>query len=216
MRKKIILFDWGGVILKQHPNHYSDRDAIVDTLKKFNNKLSYEEAFDAYLKTIRDKDWRIIAVLNDDASRYDWYQRINEKANLNTSYEEFVEEMINNYKKTDKYDKVVDFIYTLKDKAKLYLFSDLIFVCYPALAKQIDLKIFDQVFLSYEEGYIKTELEAFINVDNKLDRQGREVLFIDDYSANIENAKKVGWNTCQTTGDNVEQIIEVVNKFLEE
>ena len=142
------------------------------------------------------------------------FQRVNEKAGLNTTYEKFVEEITNNYKKIDKYDKVVEFIYSLKDKAKLCLFSDLIFVCYEALAKQIDLNVFDQVFLSYEEGYVKTYVDAFINVDTKLNRNGQEVLFIDNNSLNISNAKKVGWNTFQATGDDIDKIKEAVNDFL--
>ena len=212
--KKIVIFDWGGVILKEFPNHYCDRDAIAETFRKFNSSLSFSSAYEIYKQTLKDENGNYISVFNDEKNKYAWFQRVNEKAGLNTTYEKFVEEITNNYKKIDKYDKVVEFIYSLKDKAKLCLFSDLIFVCYEALAKQIDLNVFDQVFLSYEEGYVKTYVDAFINVDTKLNRNGQEVLFIDNNSLNISNAKKVGWNTFQATGDDIDKIKEAVNDFL--
>ena len=210
--EKIIIFDWGGIILKEYPNHYCDRDAIIDTIKKFNNKLTNEESYQLYLDTLKDEQGRIISIFNDKENKYKWFKRINTQGNLNTTYNLFIEEFINNYKKIDKYEEVVDYIYSLKGKVKLYLFSDLIFTCYDALKKQIDLSVFDNVFLSFEEGYIKTHIEAFINVNNKL--KNKEILFIDNNQRNIENAKKIGWHTLKATGDDLILIKETINKFL--
>ena len=210
--EKIVIFDWGGVILKEYPNHYCDRDAIVETIRKFNSTYSFEEAYQIYLDTVRDENNRHICSYNDEINKHKWVERIINKGNLNTTYDLFVNEFINNYKKIDKYEDVVNYIYSLKDKIKVYLFSDLIFTCYEALKKQIDLNIFEQVFLSYEEGYIKGDIEAFYNVNNKL--QDKEILFIDNNSKNIENAKSVGWNTCLATGDNLDLIKKTIKKFM--
>ena len=210
--KKNIIFDWGGVILKEYPNHYCDRDAIVDTIKKFNKNLNFEEAYQLYLDTLNDENNNIISIYNDDINKYKWYERINKKGNLNTTYYEFINEFINNYKKIDKYDEVVNLIYSLKDKVNLYLFSDLIFTCFESLKNHIDLNIFNKVFLSYEQGYVKKYINAFLNVKSKI---YGDVLFIDNNLKNIENAKKIGWNTLCTTGDNIDKIKEEINNFIE-
>ena len=144
---KIIIFDWGGVILKEYPHHYCDQDAIKETIKKFNNGLTDDDAYSLYLDTLSDENDRIISIFDDYENKYKWYERIKNKGNLNVSYEEFINEFINNYKKIDKYEEVVNYIYSLKDKVNIALLSDLIFVCFEALKKHIDLKVFSKVFI---------------------------------------------------------------------
>lgn len=213
---KLIIFDWGGVILKEYPHHYCDQDAIKETIKKFNNGLTDDDAYTLYLDTLKDENNRIISIFDDYENKYKWYERIKNKGNLSVSYEEFINEFINNYKKIDKYEEVVNYIYLLKDKVNVALFSDLIFVCFEALEKHIDLKVFNKVFLSYKEGYVKTNIEAFINVENKLNIKGENILFIDNNKINIENAKKRGWNTCLAFGYEIDKIKNSVDKFLDE
>lgn len=212
--KKIIIFDWGGVILKEYPEHYCDQDAIKETIKKFNSTLSDDISYQIYLDTLLDENNQIISIFNDYENKYRWYQRIKEKANFNTTYEEFVEEFTNNYTKINKYEDVVNYIYSLKDKVDLALFSDLIFVCFSALKKHIDLNVFNKVFLSYKEGYVKSNIEAFINVEKKLNVTGENILFIDNNIINIENAKKRGWNTCHAYGYELDKIKATVDEFL--
>ena len=116
--------------------------------------------------------------------------------------------------KIDKYEEVVNYIYTLKDKTNLVLFSDLIFACFSALENTINLNIFDKIFLSYEEGYVKSNIEAFINVEKKLNIKAENILFIDNNENNINNAKKRGWNTCLAFGYELDKIKNTVDEFL--
>lgn len=212
--KKTIIFDWGGVILKEYPNHYCDQDAIKETIIKFNPNLKEDEAYELYLNTLRDENNNIISIFDDYENKYKWYLRIKEKGNLTCTYDDFINEFKNNYKKTDKYTEIVKYIYSLKDKAKLVLFSDLIFVCFDALEKQINLDIFDKIFLSYKEGCTKSNIKTFINVENKLKVEGKDILFIDNNANNINNAKKRGWNTCLAYGFELEKIKISVEDFL--
>lgn len=211
---KIIIFDWGGVILKEYPEHYCDQDAIIETIKKFNNNLTDNDAYQLYLDTLKDENNRIISIFNDYESKYKWYERIHNNGKLNTTYEEFINEFTYNYNKIDKYEEVVNYIYTLKDKTNLVLFSDLIFACFSALENTINLNIFDKIFLSYEEGYVKSNIEAFINVEKKLNIKAKNILFIDNNENNINNAKKRGWNTCLAFGYELDKIKNTVDEFL--
>ena len=207
---KIIIFDWGGVILKEYPEHYCDQDAIIETIKKFNNNLTDNDAYQLYLDTLKDENNRKISIFNDYESKYKWYERIHNNGKLNTTYEEFINEFTYNYNKIDKYEEVVNYIYTLKDKTNLVLFSDLIFACFSALENTINLNIFDKIFLSYEEGYVKSNIEAFINVEKKLNIKAENILFIDNNENNINNAKKRGWNTCLAFGYELDKIKNTV------
>lgn len=211
---KIIIFDWGGVILKEYPEHYCDQDAIIETIKKFNNNLTDNDAYQLYLDTLKNENNRIISIFNDYESKYKWYERIHNNGKLNTTYEEFINEFTYNYNKIDKYEEVVNYIYTLKDKTNLVLFSDLIFACFSALENTINLNIFDKIFLSYEEGYVKSNIEAFINVEKKLNIKAENILFIDNNENNINNAKKRGWNTCLAFGYELDKIKNTVDEFL--
>ena len=62
---RIVIFDWGGVILKEYPEHYCDQDAIKETIKKFNTNLTDDEAYDIYLETLKDENEKIISIYDD-------------------------------------------------------------------------------------------------------------------------------------------------------
>lgn len=217
---KTIIIDWGGVILRESKqkenvgNYYCDRNAIVDTIKYFNNKLSDEEAFDLYITTLRDENNQIISSLNSEEDKHKWFYRINKKGNLTTNYDEFIELFENNYKKIDIYEDVVNYIYSLKNKAKLCLFSDLIFVCCNSLEQSIDLNVFDNLFLSYEEKCTKRDVEAFINVMNKLNIPPKDILFVDNTESNAIVAKSIGWSVCIANGYQLDKIKNAVEEFL--
>ena len=49
---KIVIFDWGGVIMHKSPVDNNDKQAIIRTLKNFNPSLTDEEAWDVYTKTL--------------------------------------------------------------------------------------------------------------------------------------------------------------------
>lgn len=87
--KKVVIFDWGGVILKEYPEHYCDRDAIKETIRHFNSNLSEDEAYQVYLDTLKDSEGNIISVFNDFENKYKWYERVNEAGKLNASYKEY-------------------------------------------------------------------------------------------------------------------------------
>lgn len=217
---KTIIFDWGGVILRESKqiknigNYYCDTNAIIDTIKYFNNGLTDNKAYELYITTLRDENNEIISSLNTKEDNYKWFNRINIKGNLNTSYNDFVKKFEDNYKKIDIYNDVVNYIYSLKNKVNLCLFSDLIFVCYESLEQSIDLNVFNNVFLSYKEEYTKNDIDAFLNVTNKLNINPKDILFIDNTNSNTLIAKSVGWNVCAADGYQLDIIKTAVDEFL--
>ena len=74
--------------------------------------------------------------------------------------------------------------------------------------------IFDYVWLSFITHVRKNEEIAFQIVEQDLQTSKNNILFIDDTSINIENAKKRGWNTCQAFGYELHKIKGAVEQFL--
>lgn len=212
--EKIVVFDWGGVIMHKHPIDNNDRQAIIRAVRSFNPSLTEEEAWDIYFDTLPDENGVYISKQDDEQSKEKWIARLNARGNLNTTVEEFSKRFAEEYLKVDYYKDLVEYIYSLKGKCKLAIFSDLIYCCYPALSKQVDLSEFDYVWLSYQIHEKKGNERAFQIVEEGMQALPENIMFIDDTTLNIENAKSRGWNTCQAQGFELDKIKASVNQFL--
>lgn len=79
---------------------------------------------------------------------------------------------------------------------------------------QVDLEKFDYVFLSFEIGYRKPEIEAYKIVEQTTKIKPENILFIDDMNQNLEVANRRGWQTCNAFGYELDKIKEAVDNFL--
>ena len=213
--EKYVIFDWGGVILHEVGDTNCDRDAVYKTFSKFNPNLSNDEIWDLYISTLRDENGFHISKSNNVEDYYKYFDRVKNKGNLNCTFLEFVNEFSTTFINCDTYKEVTDFIYSLKGKVKLCLFSDLYFPFEPAIRSHVDFNVFDRVFLSFVEGIHKSEVSAFEYVEKDLGITGEQIMFVDNMERNINNAKLRGWNTCQAFGYEIDRIKETVNKFIE-
>jgi len=211
---KIVIFDWGGVIMHKHPVDNNDKQAIIRTIKSFNPSLTDDEAWDVYIKTLADENGIYISRQNDEQSIIKWIDRLNSAGHLNTTVNDFTIKFIEEHLKVDYYKDLVEYIHSLKGKCDIAIFSDLIYCCYPALDSQVDLSQFDYVWLSYLTHVRKNEETAFEIVEQDLQVSPSNILFIDDTSINIENAQKRGWNTCQAFGYELDKIKSSIEQFL--
>ncbi len=211
---KVVIFDWGGVIMHKHPVDNNDKQAIIRTIKSFNPRLTDDEAWNVYTKTLVDENGIYISRQNDGLSIAKWIKRINKASGFNASVEDFSKRFIYEQLKVGYYKEIVDYIHSLRGNCKIGLFSDLIFCCEPVLDKQVDLSQFDYVWLSYKTHLRKNTEEAFELVETDLQVSPKDILFIDDTTINIENAKKRGWNTCQAFGYELDKIKSYVESFL--
>ena len=211
---KIVIFDWGGVIMHKHPVDNNDKQAIIRTIKSFNQDLSDDEAWSVYINTLIDENGIYISRQNDEQSIMKWIDRLNSVGHFNTSVEDFSRKFIEEHLKVDYYKDLVEYIHSLKEKCKIAIFSDLIYCCYPVLDNQVDLSQFDYAWLSYLTHVRKNEETAFQIVEQDLQVSSSNIMFIDDTSVNIENAKKRGWNTCQAFGYELDKIKTSIEHFL--
>jgi len=211
---KIVIFDWGGVIMHKHPVDNNDRQAIIRTIKSFNSTLTDDEAWNVYISTLADENGIFISRQNDEQSILKWIDRLKLAGKFSTTVSEFSNRFVEEQLKVGYYKELVEYIHSLKGKCKIAIFSDLIYCCYPALDNQVDLSQFDYVWLSYLTHVRKNEIKAFEIVEQDLQVSSNNIMFIDDTAINIENAKKRGWNTCQAFGYELDRIKSSVEQFL--
>ncbi len=214
MVNKLVLFDWEGVILRKYPQPHSSKEAIINTIKFFNNSLTEDDAYTAYRATLKDEKGVYVSQYNDDINITKWFERLKEKSNLTAEKADFYNKFEEEFLKTEPYKDVVELIHSLKEKCNVGVFSDLILYCGKALDKQVDFNTLDYVFLSYETGLLKTDIKAFENVEKITKIEPENILFIDDNDFNLENARNRGWNTCLAEGFEIEKINKEINKFL--
>lgn len=87
----------------------------------------------------------------------------------------------------------MEIIKKLKGKYQLILLSDQVREWMEYIQERNkDIKIFNQIILSYEIGSLKTDKQTFTDVLNKTQIVADETLFIDDYDQNVKRAEEVG------------------------
>ena len=212
--KKIVIFDWGGVIENDNSSYYTIRKAIIDIMRKYNCILTNEEIINIcsngskLFKTFID---------NKEETTKEWFSEIKSKLNIKCEYEEYKKDYYEFGKKIPYYKDVVDFAHSLKEKCYIGIFSSLVKLDEKRINDQVNLSLFDYVFLTYEMGYNKPNPKAFKYIEDKIiGILPENILFIDDNDTNIEEANKRGWKTCKAKGYDLSKIKKNVNAFLED
>ena len=200
--------------MHKSPVENNDKQAIIRTIRSFNPALSDNDAWSIYINALVDENGVFISRQNDDDSKSKWIERLNSSGGLNTTVLEFSNKFIMEHLNVGYYKELVDYIHSLRKKCKIGIFSDLIFCCLPILDKQVDLDKFDYIWLSFLTHFRKNDELAFEIVENDLEILPENILFIDDTSINIENAKNRGLNTCQVFGYEFYKIKNSIDRFL--
>ena len=208
-KNKIIIFDWGGVIESHKEGEYSIDKAIINLIKHFNSKEDEKTIVERYhAQSVEDITYHIY--LENDK----WFQKIEKEFNLECNSEEFYDYYIKEFDKIEYYKDVVEFAHSLKDRCKIAILSNLGSLDKQRLDKQVDLKKFNYVWLSFELNCRKPKEKIYEIVENDCKIEPKNILFIDDSKENIEVAKSRCWNTCLATGHELNIIKEKVNEFL--
>lgn len=209
-QSKIIIFDWGGVIESHKEGEYSINRAIINLIKHFNSEEDENTIEERYhVQSIEDITYDIY-FKNDK-----WFQKIKHEFNLKCTTEAFYDYYIKEFDKIEYYKDVVKYAHSLKDKCKIGILSNLGSLDKQRLDKQVDLKQFDYVWLSFELNCRKPREKIYEIVENDCKLESRNILFIDDSKENIQVAQKRGWNACLATGHELEKIKEKVDEFLD-
>ena len=145
MKKKLILFDWGNIV-DSHTTGYTCYDAYNDLF----NECGYKGEETIY--NVLGKYNLSCIKTNEEFSKT--YKLMAKEFNLNKSYDEFVKIYKRVFSRIDYYKKVADYEISLKDKCYIGILSDLNIFDKERLDKQVNLPLYDYVFLINENKII--------------------------------------------------------------
>lgn len=214
MEKKVVIFEWEALLCISLLLRIMINKLLLEQLEVLILHSPDNDAWSIYINALADENGVFISRQNDDDSKSKLIERLNSSEGLNTTVLEFSNIFIMEHLNVCYYKKLVDYIHSLRKKCKIGIFSDLIFCCLPILDKQFDLDKFDYIWLSFLTHFRKNDELAFEIVENDLEILPENILFIDDTSINIENAKNRGWNTCQAFGYEFYKIKNSIDRFL--
>ena len=181
---KAVIFDMGGVILdlssKETLNIPTSLSVLfnISTDKARKIWLGYDRK---RLLTGKDSPIQFLQIIA---------KKLKVKKNTKTLFDKWI---LLSLKEKDCYNwQLLDYIKDLREKFKVYILSDTINVAQDdKLTLDIKSK-FDDYFVSYEQGFIKPDKEAFLNILRKTNLKPEECVFIDDTFINVVSAKKLG------------------------
>ena len=213
-KNKIVIFDWGGVIESHYENEYNWYTAISNIVRHFSILTNKEEIIEKYFLCDYDELGKSIIEYNEMEDVKKWFIRLKNEFNFNCSFEEFCEVYQKEFSKLDYYKDIVLLAHSLKENCKIGILSNLMCWDKKRLDKQVNLKEFDYVWLSFEMGHKKPDEGIYECVEKECNISPNNILFIDDNEENINAAKKRGWNVCLATGHELDKIKDSVNKFI--
>ena len=195
--EKVYIFDMGRVLATRF-----DYEAFY---KELNPNIPYERFSKLYMEDIE-------LTQTGKMSDEDFFTRLIKKINVNIN-EKTMEEIYLKHT-TGLFPSTCEIIDKLKSMGKkVYLLSDLKRIDFKNLSNRFDVSKFEKMYLSYETGYMKNSTKVFEIVVKDLNMNPNDILFFDDLSRNVENARKVGIDAYQVTGENIAEIFEKNDLF---
>lgn len=214
-KDKIVIFDWGGIVESHKKGENNYFEIIVNIIKNlnsdFNNK---EEILKLWRKCLCDEKGVSISTLNNVKDFNKWYSRLKNTFNLKCDLVNFNKVYQKEFEKVDYYKDVVELEYNTKNRCKIGILSDLMFLDKERLNKQVDLSKYDYTWLSFEIGAVKPNDKVYEIVEKECNIEPKNILFIDDKKENTISAKSRGWNTCNCFGYEIEEIKSKIDNFL--
>ena len=209
---KFVIFDWGGVVESHEDNLKDLKQARIRMIKKYNDTLSDEEILNKWVnKTTNNIS---ISATNCESDIKDWVYLIQKNMNIDVPFEEFKRTYEKEFESVPYYKNVVEYVHSLKKKCNIAILSNLMAFDKVRINKQYNLSKFDKVYLSFEIGMRKPNKEIYEYVQNDLEINPQDILFIDDDEDNIMAAQACGWNTFQVFGYELDKIKQAVDNFL--
>jgi 2-haloacid dehalogenase len=196
---KAILFDFGNVLLEWNPRHIYRRYFPGN-----------EEAMEQFLEEVSFMDWNA----QQDKGR-PFTEGVADLSRQYPHYSDLIQAYHDNWRESigAALSGTVELMKRLKEAGYLvYGLSNWSAETFPLVREKFDFfSLLDDIIISGEVGTIKPEPEIFQVALRKIGRHAQECLFIDDASANIDQAQKMGFVT--VLFESPEQLEEEVHRL---
>ena len=181
--KQAIIFDFGNVLLEWNPRHVYRRFFPEN-----------EEAMEKFLQEVSFMEWNAL----QDKGR-SFTEGVTELSRQFPHYSDLIQAYPDNWRDSigGSFTGTVDILKRLKKAGyPLYGLSNWSAETFPIAREKYDFfNLLDDIILSGEVGMIKPEPGIYELTLQRIGRPAHECIFIDDSPANVEQAKKLGFNT---------------------
>ncbi len=201
-KNKLILFDWGGIVEPQ-------KEGFIKTFKTLFKTLGYDK--DDVIDILKNYHLSSIRTLDEYESIF---ENMKKDFNISCTFDQYLNLYTELFDKIIYYKDVAEYESSLKDKCNIGILSNLSVIDHDRIDKQLNLKNYDYVFLSYELGCQKPNKEIYEKVQSMLPFNKEDILFVDDLEKNINAAKEMGWNTCLANGLELDKIKKACECFI--
>lgn len=214
MSKKLVIFDWGGIVESHKDDEYNCYIATINFIKRFCSDISDEEILNKYFSCNTNNNGKTIGEISNVDGIMEWFEKIKTTFNFECTFEKFCKVYEEEFMKIHFYKDVVDFAHSLKDICLIGILSNLCYLDKSRIDMQFNLNKFDFVWLSFELQCRKPNTKIYELVEKDCKIKPENILFIDDTLENLIIAKERGWNICHACGYELDKIKKEVQKFL--
>lgn len=205
--QKLIIFDWGDVLLDMNSNKYSIFNARKDIALELcpNNSDDFMKMFDG------NEFWTL-----SEEKLNCFIQKSLIHSKCEHSVEDFKECYLRHYKKVPWYEEMKVLFTKLSNDTKtcVGILSTLCEMDLQLLKEALPLDKVDFKFFSFNLGVQKPSVEIYKIVEIVTGYDVKNILFIDDLENNIEVANSLGWNTLLATGKDFNKIKGICYEFV--
>lgn len=191
---KVVIFDWGNVLLNGNTSEYTIFDARKDIVKELHpkNESLLLELFDI------DEFWT-----TEGDKLNDLIQKYLALSGCDYTVEDFKNVYLKYYRKVPWFKETVDFFNKLSsmEGVDIAVFSVLCEMDKTLLNENLPMDKVKYNFFSFNVGLRKTHEQFYKIISTVTGRKGEDIIFFDDSEENIANARKAGWNAIQVTGN---------------
>jgi putative hydrolase of the HAD superfamily len=197
---RTVIFDIGGVLLKQKPSQGSG---------KWESRLGLPEGA---LRSIIDKSGWNRAATQGQISSQELWRRVGEQLSLS---DEQIQSIESDFRPDEEVNtELMDLLQSLRSRYTVATISNAWSDAREALARKYNLdKIIDTMIFSYEVGSAKPNTNIYQIAITRLRIYPEEAIFVDDKDANVDTARLVGMRGI--VYKNNEQTIAEIHKWLE-
>lgn len=190
---KLILFDWGNVLLDSDSNKYNIFDARKDIALELKpqNTQKFMDMFD------KDEFWTM------NGNRLNsLIQKHLMESGCHCTVDDFKECYLKHYNKVPWFSDMVSLINTLASDSRFCIgvLSTLCEMDLELLKNNFSVDKLDYRFFSFNLGIQKPDARIYDMIEVITGYSKDDILFIDDRKDNIKEAKSKGWNTVLATG----------------
>lgn len=217
MKKKLVIFDWGGVLQGQDSYEPTPLEQFLGIARDLGASVYSEEFRSCIEKFYQSKGPEPYFDTDKDSDIDEYLSGIIEMAGLKVTLKSLADAKEAYVKQTllwaTNYE-LVQYAHSLKDRGvAIGLLSNLLTLDKLKQDMDVNRAKFDYVWLSCDVKFAKPYFHIYEKVMADLAEEDYDILFIDDREENLEIPKELEWKTFHMRGSNVD-CMRAIEDFL--